>query len=189
MATVTGDRRYTPEDLLKMSDGERFELADGQLVETEMSLLASFVTARLIELLSAFVRPRELGGVFNSDASYQCFPRDRTRVRRPDASFISRARLRSEYLTGHVPIAPDLAVEVASPNDSFYDVQEKIEEYLQAGVKLIWVMNPDTRIVQIYRADRTVDHLDLGGEISGEDVIPGFRCQIADLFKLPPVGE
>lgn len=186
MASVISDRRYTPEDLLKLPDGDRFELVDGQLVETERSLLASYVGGRIIELLSAFVRTHQSGAVFNSDASFRCFPDVPDLVRRPDTSFIERSRWRDEYLTGHAPIAPDIAVDVASPNDIFYEVQHKIEQYLAAGVKLVWLINPEDQIVQIYRADRTVTHLRAAGELTGEDVLPGFRCQIADLFKPPP---
>ena len=188
MATAITDRRYTPNDLLKLPDGDRFELVDGQLVEKEMSLLSSFVAGRVTELLSAYSRAKELGAVFNSDASYKCFPFDADLVRRPDVSFIQRARMRAEYLTGHAPIPPDLAVEVASPNDLFYDVQGKVEEYLAAGVRLVWLINPDKRIVQVYRPDHSILQLTAEGELSGEDVLPGFRCSIADLFMPPPVG-
>lgn len=186
MASIIAERRYTPDELLKLPDGDRFELVAGQLVETEMSLLASFIAGRLIELLSAFVRAGELGGVFSSDASYQCFTKDPERIRRPDVSFIQRSRLKPEFFSGHVPIAPDLAVEVVSPNDLYYDVQNKVEEYLAAGVRLVWVLNPDKKIVQVYRPDRSVSHLQISAELSGESVLPGFACGVVDLFKLPP---
>lgn len=188
MATVISDRRYTPDDLLKLPDGDRFELVDGQLVENDMSLLSAFVAGRVTELLSAHSRSQNLGPVFNSDASYRCFPFDPQLVRRPDVSFIHRSRMRAEYLTGHAPIAPDLAVEVASPNDLHYDVQGKIEEYLSAGVRLVWLINPETKIVQVYRRDGTVSHLRGDAELTGEDVLPGFRCTLGELFKPPPVG-
>jgi Uma2 family endonuclease len=188
MATVIGDRRYTPDDLLKLPGGNRFELVDGQLVETEKSLLSAFVAGRVTELLSAHSRSQNLGPVFNSDASYRCFPFDPVMVRRPDVSFIQRLRMRAEYLTGHSPIAPDLAVEVASPNDGLYDVQDKVDEYLAAGVRLVWLINPETRIVQVYRRDGTVSHLRGDAELTGEDVLPGLRCTLGELFKPPPVG-
>lgn len=183
MATVIADRRYTPDDLLRLPDGDRFELVDGQLVEKDMSLLSSFVAGRVTELLSAHARAHESGAVFNSDASYKCFAFDPDLVRRPDVSFIQRSRLRAEHLTGHGPIPPDLAVEVVSPN-----VQAKVEEYLEAGVQLVWVINPDQKIVEIYRPDNTVSRLAAESEISGEAVLPGFRCSISDLFQPPPIG-
>lgn len=188
MATVINDRRYTPDDLLKLPDGKFFELADGQLVETEMSAKGSRVAARLSAVLTPFVESRQLGSVFDSTASYQCYPDDPDRVRRPDVSFILASRWKNEYDDGHIPIPPDLAVEVSSPNDLHYDVQRKIEEYLGAGVKLVWLINPEDRIIQVYRHDRTVSHLSGDAELSGEGILSGFHCSIADLFKPPPIG-
>ncbi len=188
MATVISDRRYTPDDLLKMPDGDRFELVDGQLVETTMSAKGSRTAARISAALVSFVDASQLGTVQDSETTYRCYSDDPDRVRKPDVSFISRARWRDEYDEGHVPIPPDLAVKVTSPNDVHYDVQAKVEEYLAAGVRLVWLINPEAQIVQVYRTDRTVTHLRGAGELTGEDVVPGFRCQIADLFKPAPQG-
>jgi Uma2 family endonuclease len=76
------------------------------------------------------VKPQLLGVVLTSDASYQFFPEEHDRVRRPDVSFIDRSRMRPEYVEGHIQIPPDLAVEVVSPNDLFYEVREKVGEYV-----------------------------------------------------------
>ena len=188
MATVITDRRYTPDDLLKMPDGERFELVNGQLVETEMSAKANRIMVRIGSALGSFVDSHAIGSVFASELQYRCFPDDPNRVRKPDLSYVATARWKDEYEEGFVPIPPDLAVEVASPNEGLYEVQDKIEEYLAAGVRLIWLINPETRIVQVYRQDGTVSHLRGDAELSGEDVLPGFRCLLADLFKPPQVG-
>lgn len=108
-------------------------------------------------------------------------------MRRADASFIHKDRLPLiEELQGHCPVAPDIAAEVVSPNDLYYEVEEKVEEYLDAGVKLVWVVNPPTRTVRVHRADGTVTDLGEEDELSGEDVLPGFRCRVRDLFEDPP---
>ena len=82
-------------------------------------------------------------------------------------------------------IAPNLAVEVVSPNDLVYEIDEKVEEYLEAGVELVWVVNPVTRTVRVHRADRPGVTLREMDELTGDDLLPGFRCRVSDLFQLP----
>jgi Uma2 family endonuclease len=109
-------------------------------------------------------------------------------VRKADVSFIRLDRLSVEeaHVEGHLRIAPDLAVEVLSPRDLVYKVDRKIQLYRDAGVRLIWVVNPESRTVDIHRFGITpgviVRERD---EISGDDVIPGFRCPVAALFRTP----
>jgi Uma2 family endonuclease len=85
---------------------------------------------------------------------------------------------------GWAKIVPDLAVEVVSPNDLAEDLEEKIVDYEKVGVPLVWVMNPRSRTVMVYRGDGSVSRLHEDDELSGEDVIPGFRCPVRDI--LPP---
>lgn len=184
MSTTAALTQYTPADLLSMPDSNGFELVDGQLVERNMSAQSSWVGARLNRLLGNHCDASASGDVFQADCSYQCFPDAPEKVRRPDGSFIQRGRLpKEQFEHGHVRIAPDLAIEVVSPNDLAYEVDEKVEEYLQAGVRLVWVVNPETRIVEVHRADGTVSKLHEHETISGEDVIAGFSCKIGDLFQ------
>jgi Uma2 family endonuclease len=183
MATVIEKTLYTPEDLLKIPEGKHYELVDGQLVEREMSLRACEVAANIIYILGNYTRRRDLGGVYSSEVGYQCFPEAPNKVRKPDVSFIRKDRLSAEMTEGHVPIPPDLAVEVVSPGDSYYDVMEKVREYLRAGVRLVWVLDPNSRVLEIYRVDGAGGPLDDSRELSGEDVIPGFACKVVDLFE------
>jgi Uma2 family endonuclease len=179
---------YTPEDLLAMSDGDAYELVDGRLVEKNMSTKASWVATQLVHRIQSFLDQQPTGWALG-ETSYQCFPDAPKKVRRPDGSFIRYGRLPDdEVRDGHCPIAPDLAVEVTSRNDKFYEVSEKVEEYLSAGVALVWVVNPDTRTVFVYRKDQnTIGFLHENDELSGEDVLPGFRCPVRDIF--PPVKK
>jgi Uma2 family endonuclease len=85
---------------------------------------------------------------------------------------------------GHVRIAPDLAVEVVSPRDLAPELDEKLEDYRKAGVRLVWVISPESRTVTIYRGDGSVSRLHEDDVLSGEDVIPGFRCEVRSPF--PP---
>lgn len=101
-------------------------------------------------------------------------------------SFIRFGRLPAEQPPeGHIRIAPDLAVEVVSPHDLAYDVDSKVEDYLQADVRLVWVVNPVTRTVRVHRPDGPGTTLRLDDELTGGDVLPGFRCPLRDIFTLP----
>src|SRR5437764_13263156 len=118
MNATTVPTLFEPEDLLRMQDGHRFELIDGRLKERAMGGRSSLVGAEITGLLRDFARAHRAGWVFNSEAGYQCFPHRPRLVRFADASFIRRGRLPDEApYEGHTPIAPDLAVEVVSPND------------------------------------------------------------------------
>jgi Uma2 family endonuclease len=179
---------YTADDLLRMPDGDRFELVDGKLVETHRGAESSYVGGELHYHLRAFCRTAPLGWALPADTSYQFIPGRPNLVRRPDVSFIRLGRLPNETLpAGHIRIAPDLAVEVVSPNDLYYEVEQKVAEHRAAGVRLIWVVVPPTRTVLVRRLDGSIAEVGEAGELDGEDVVPGFRCPVRDLF-LPPTG-
>jgi Uma2 family endonuclease len=190
MSTVAAKPRYTPDDLLKMPDGDRYELVDGELVERNMGWYSSLIGGELFRLLSNFCVAKSLGRVTPADASYQCFPDNPDKVRKPDVSFICLERLPAgQEPEGHCRIAPDLAAEVVSPNDLYSDVEGKVAEYLAAGVLLVWVINPPTRSARVHRADGTVTDLEESDELSGENVVPGFRCRVGDLFLAPAAAK
>ena len=178
--------RVTPQDLLERDDAVRFELVNGRLVERNVSTESSVVAVRISRLLDVYVDANQLGVVAGSDCSFQCFYDvllDRDRIRKPDVSFIAAGRLTEEqYRAGHTPIAPDLAVEVVSPNDNDAELDEKIEDYLAAGVHLIWVVRPRTKTVTTYHQDGSSQRLRATDKLSGEGVVPGFECLVADLF-------
>lgn len=188
MTTIPTAAAITPEDLLALPDGVRFELVDGRLVERHMGMESSWIAARIIALLSGFTAGRRLGLLFGADAGYQCFPDDPSRVRKPDVSFIRAGRLPGDRPpAGHCPVPPDLAVEVISPNDLAYEVEEKVAEYLAAGVPRVWVVHPPTRTVRIHRPRSSplgpVAGLTDADTITGEDIVPGFTCPVKEFFE------
>lgn len=155
----------------------------GHLVERQSGGVSSWVGGRLYQLLANFCDANSLGWVFPADAGYQCFPFAPSQVRKPDVSFVRRGRLPDERPPdGYLMIAPDLAVEVLSPNDLAYEVDQKILDYLTAGVQLVWVVNPETRSVRIHRQDRSLAGLEESDGLDGETVVPGFRCAVKELF-------
>jgi Uma2 family endonuclease len=180
---VATEARYTPEDLLAMPDGKGFELIDGRLVEREMGAESSRVGTRLSSRLDRFCEDHDLGIVWAADNGFQCFPHDPDMVRRPDVSFVKRGRLPGDVEPkGWVKIPPDLAVEVVSPNDRVYELDAKLADYRKVSVLLVWVINPELRTATIYRADGSVRILFEDDELSGEDVIPGFRCPLREIL-------
>jgi Uma2 family endonuclease len=168
-----------------MPDGDWYELVGGRLVETEMGFRSSRIGGELNRRLGNHAREQRLGWVV-PEAGYECFPDDPNKVCKPDASFVSFQRLPPDREpTGYCKVAPDLAAEVVSPNDGFEDVEKKVAGYLEAGVRLVWVLVPATQVVHIYRADGTCAIRRAGDELSGEDVVPGFACRVGDLFAPP----
>jgi Uma2 family endonuclease len=185
MSTVLSELTYSPEDLLSLpDDGKRYELVGGRLVEINVGGFSDWVSGRVLRLLGEFGEDRGLGCVI-SETGYQCFTDDPKKVRKPDVSFIRRGRFPGERIPdGHIGITPDLAVEVVSPNDTAYEVDAKVEEYLAAGVPLVWVVNPQVRTVHVYRND-SVERLREGDVLTVPELIPELRCRVADLFTLP----
>ncbi len=173
---------YTPGDLLRISDDELYELDDGRLLKKSLSGQSSWVGAEIGCRLANFVAEHQLGWVFGSDAGYQCFPDAPDKVRKPDVSYVAKDKLPNGPTDGHLRVAPDLAVEVASPNDSLRDTDRKVEEYLAAGVRSIWLINPSVRIVQVIRADGTFKRLHDSDELTEPEILPGFVCHVRDLL-------
>ncbi len=182
-AVATETRRYTPEDLLAMPDGKNYELVDGQLVERGMGAESSLVGGKLFSRLDRFCEDRDLGIVWPADNGYECFPHAPGLVRRPDVSFVRRGRLPGDVSPdGWVKIPPDLAVEVVSPNDSAEQLEEKLEDYQKAGVPLLWVIYPKARKARVFRLAGPPAELEEDDVLSGEDVIPGFRCPLGEIL-------
>jgi Uma2 family endonuclease len=187
MNVIVPEKTYIPEDLLQMPDGDFYELVNGQLVERHMGARSSWIGGQIHASLDNHCRQHHAGWVFPADTSYQCFPGAPNKVRKPNTSFIAFGRLPGEKLPkGHIPITPDLAVEVVSPKHLFYEVEERVHDFLQAGTRLVWVVSPPQRIVFVFRADGSIVGLREQDELSGEDVVPGFRCRIHDLFPPQP---
>jgi Uma2 family endonuclease len=175
----------TPDDLAAMPDAKDYELVDGNLGERKGNPLTSLVACHVGVRVGNHCHVQDRFWVFGPDCGYQCFPRHPGRVRRAHASVILRARLPAERLTEHfVGIAPDLAVVVVSPYDPANEFEMRINDFLDEGTRLVWVINPMVRVAQALRADRTGISLREDDELDGEDVIPGFRCRLGDLF--PP---
>ena len=101
----------------------------------------------------------------------------------PDTSFVAAGRLPDDQTPeGYIKVAPDIAVEVVSPNELYEEVEAKVADYRSAGVKLIWIVSPKSQTVLIRRLDGSCAEVGATGQLSGEDVLPGFACPVAELF-------
>jgi Uma2 family endonuclease len=186
METAFAAQIITPEQLAAMPNDKDFELVDGRLVERNMGNKAAWVALELAHYLRVYARQHRLGWVIGAEGGYRLDPSRPNHVRKPDVSFVRFGRLPNERPADTYDyLAPDLAVEVISPNDTVLELEEKIDEYLRAGVRLVWVINPDLRTLTVSRPDHTGTTIRNGDEIDGELVLPGFRCRLADLFAMP----
>jgi Uma2 family endonuclease len=185
MASAT-EVQHTPEELLQITDRPMPELIDGQFVERPpMGRKAGFIAGRILRLVGNHVEEHDLGVVNGSEGSFRIFPDDPRKVRIPDVSFARWEKIPEGGVEeGHGTIAPDLVVEVLSPRDLAVEVSAKGHEFLNAGVLLVWVANPETCEVFVHRADGAGSLLRSGDILDGGDVLPGFQYPIADLFKL-----
>jgi Uma2 family endonuclease len=123
-----------------------------------------------------------LGEVFEGETGF-LLAREPDTVRAPDIAFVAAERIATaERQKGFWVGAPDLAVEVVSPGDTQREIDEKVMAWLDAGARLVWVVNPTWRTVTIYRSRRKIRVLTEDDELSGEDVVPGFRCPVGAVF-------
>lgn len=161
----------------------RWELIDGELVEmTPSADESSSIGATIIFLLGSFVRPRGLGRLYSADGGFVLFP-DRPTVRVPDAAFVRADRMPQGKARQSFPrLAPDLAVEVLSPSDRMADALAKIAMYLDAGVRLVWLVDPSSQTVTIFRPDAPPTKLGAGDTLDGGDVLPDFTVAVAEIF-------
>jgi Uma2 family endonuclease len=167
---------------IEANENRLFELADGVLVEKIRGYRESFIACLIVTALNNFVVPRRLGAITGADGMMRLFP---GLVRIPDVAFITRDRLPGGKVPAEpVPsLVPDLAIEVLSVGNTPAEMDRKRREYFDAGVRLLWLVDPDARTVKVYSPDRsdplvrTESH-----SLDGAEVLPGFSLGLHALF-------
>ena len=183
MSTATP---ISAQQLLKMpQDGKRHELVAGEL---RMMLPSGWkhgeVVSELHILLGRYIKDNALGRLFSAETGF-LIASDPDTVRAPDIAFIAKENLPTiDPSDAFWPGAPDLAVEVLSPSDRTGEVDEKIQDWLNAGVRLVWIVDPKLCIVTAYRSATDVATHTADDELKGGQIVAGFRCMIADIFPL-----
>ena len=182
-AMTTERALLTAEDLLDLpEDCTRQELVKGELITmTPPGGVHGETATHIILVVGPHVRAGDLGRLV-SDVGF-VLSRDPDTVRATDVAFISTARLPQGGLPeGYIEGAPDLAIEVVSPGDRAGQVQAKVQEWLEAGSRQVWVFYPRTRSIEVHGSDGHGSTLREGDSLTGGDVLPGFSCPVRDLF-------
>ena len=184
-AGASDGARMTLEEFRRLpeEDAYRVELSRGRLVrEPRPGAEHGWLTGRLVRLLGSHVEKRDRGLVV-TETGFLLEDVPPT-VRGPDVAFIASERLAGHGIpTGFWTVPPDLAVEVVSPSNSAAEIQQKVLEYLEAGTRLVWVVDPGSRSVTVWRPPAEARLLRAGEVLEGEAVLPGFRLDVTALFR------
>lgn len=168
----------TPEEFLE-NDFEGYEYIKGELVPIPPpSMEHGEIGSNVHLLLGLYVREKQLGRLYIAETTFQL----EDRLVKPDVAFVSTDRLPENRRKGS-PVPPDLAIEIVSPTDKQYDVTEKAFAYLKAGTRLVWIIEPVAKTVMVYRSETDFTLLICEDTLTGEDVIEGFACPVAQLFE------
>ena len=175
--------RMTAEELLRLElPDQRTELVSGVLrVREPAGYRHGEVTQAFALAIGKYVEAHRLGRLVAAETGFKLTTNPDT-VRAPDVGFIRRDRVPHPAPTGFAELAPDLVVEVLSPEDRPGDVLAKVGDWLTAGTRLVWVVDPIREVVRVYRADGNETVVSRDTELHGEDVLPGFTCALAALF-------
>jgi len=176
---------FTAEQLLHMpDDGYRYELVEGVLIKMSPAGFDHGDVALTIGgLLWQYVRANKLGRVLAAETGFK-LASDPDTVLAPDAAFIRQEEIDRVGRTKKFwPGAPDLAVEVMSPEDTLRKTEEKAKAWLAHGARMVWVVNPKQRTVSVYRPGKDVAVLTDTDALEGHEVVPGFRCDVKEIFS------
>ena len=177
----------TADELLRTHlPDKHVELVRGVLVVREPAgFRHGAVSATLTKLLAHHVDAHRLGRVLAAETGFQLATAPDT-VRAPDVAFVRRERLPSPEPLGYPALAPDLVVEVLSPGDRPGETLARVGEWLTAGVRLVWVVDPARRLARVYRQDGSETLVTEAESLDGEDVVPGFTCSLGAILSGAP---
>jgi Uma2 family endonuclease len=166
-------------------DGFNHELVDGELVMSPKNdFFHGDICSELVGALREFAKRHRLGAVLDSSTGFRM---NNLNVRAPDVSFVSRARLKAEGFRRSTrrffPGAPDLAVEVLSPNNTREEIDGRLMDFFSSGTRVAWIIDPEAQRVEVCHSFTERRMAGSGSFLEGEDLLPGFRYPIADLFK------
>ena len=161
------------------NDLEGYEFVNGELKPMSPPTMEhGEISMSLILPLGTYIHRKQIGRLYPADTTFKLGDR----LVKPDIAYVTNDRLPDNRRQG-APIPPDLAVEVTSPSDSQYDIIEKALAYLEAGTRLVWVIEPIAQTVTVFRSKTDIETLTHKDTLTGEDVVEGFSCPVAQLFE------
>ena len=177
------ERLVTAEEFERMPTNERYELVEGRLVPmSPPSVGHGMIVAQIAYLLKAHLK-KSSAGIAVVEAGFT-LASDPDTVRGPDVAFVRQERAPARGARGFPKIAPDAVFEVLSPADRRGEVRKKIAEYLDSGVRLVAIVDPDKKVVALHRPGAQPVMLDDSGDlIDLADAIPGFTCRVSEIFE------
>jgi len=159
------------------------ELVEGEIIQhIPTGFLHGRIEALIATLLSIFVRKHKLGVVFGGETGIYT-RRNPDTVRGVDVAYISHERLAQSTSHSYLDVAPELVVEVMSPNDSWTEIDDKLDEYFGIGVQLIWIVNPKRQQIHIYTAHTKFEILGVADTLTGGSVLDGFAVAVSEIFE------
>lgn len=176
-------REIDIEELHPLHD-RHWEFIDGRVHKISMGARSARIGGVIFRLLANHVVEHSLGYLYPSDAQYRCFPFDEKRIRLPDISFISAGRFgREPEPDGFIEIAPDLVVEVVSPNDRAEEIEARRDDFFRVGTAQFWLVYPTTKIVYVIRHDGICRMCRESEPLDAAPLFPNFRPLVGDFFS------
>lgn len=180
--TIEQSTPVTGEKLYRMGDLGRTELVKGEIVHmSPTGFTHGRIENRIGRVLGNFVLNQALGVVVSGEVGIFT-GRDPDTVRAADVAFVSNERMSQVKSKSYLDVAPELVVEVMSPDDTWSALMEKLDEYFTCGVKAVWVADPRTRQVYVYHSVTNIERFAEKDTLTGGDILPGFSVPIAELF-------
>jgi len=173
----------TADELLRASiPGKRVELVRGAVVVREPAGSRHGLVAMSVGVeLGSYVKRTGTGAVFAAETGFR-LASDPDTVRAADVAFVGRERMPPQATAGYLALSPDLVVEVLSPGDRPAEILAKVADWLAGGSRLVWVVDPERRLVRVYRSDGSETIVENDSALDGEDVLPGFSCPLSSIL-------
>jgi len=190
MSTETATKLLTADEFFDWvmrpeNQPRHYELERGKVVEVSRpGERHGLVCGNVTTMLNLYVRKRRKGYALSNDSGV-ILERDPDTVRGPDVMYFEKSKNYDQMNPKFAEGVPTLAVEVLSPNDRHGKTARRIAEFQKAGIPLVWVIDPDERDVTVYRRGQAPYVIENGQELTGDDVLPEFRCPIAEFFYAP----
>lgn len=178
----TPERLITGEELFRMPDSELSELIEGRIIRmSPTSHIHGRIEGRFYHLLASHVQAGQLGQVMVGEVGIY-IRRNPDTVRAADVLYISNAHYAQSRSQSYLDVAPELVVEILSPDDAWQAVTRKLADYFSIGVKVVWVADPDAHTVYAYRSATAAQQFNEGDTLTAPEVLPGLTVPVADLF-------